>query len=148
MTVTGKDLMDLGCPEGAALGAALEHVRQTGLEGEALVAFVAANKPAPCLPLQDAPAYAPNFDAEDASEVDTVAKVTATMNQLMRTHMMRAGAVMPDACPAGPVGGVAVTEAAIHPGLQTHRTRAGTDGALWPGRGGGRHPSLWQPHGR
>ena len=124
MTVTGKDLMDLGFPEGAALGAALEHVRQAGLEGEALLAFVAANKPAPYLPLQDAPAYALNLEAEDASEVDNVAKVTATMDALMRTPTVRAGAVMPDACPAGPVGtipvgGVVVTEGAIHPGLHS-----------------------------
>jgi tRNA-splicing ligase RtcB (3'-phosphate/5'-hydroxy nucleic acid ligase) len=46
MTVIGKDLIDLGFPEGAALGAALEHVRQAGLEGDALLAFVAANRPA------------------------------------------------------------------------------------------------------
>lgn len=124
MTVTGKDLIDLGFPQGAALGAALEHVREQGLQGDALRAFVAANKPAPYLPLQPAPAYALNLEAEDEAEVDNVAKVTETMDALMRTPTVRAGAVMPDACPAGPmgsipVGGVVVTENAIHPGMHS-----------------------------
>jgi tRNA-splicing ligase RtcB (3'-phosphate/5'-hydroxy nucleic acid ligase) len=124
MTVTGKDLIDLGFPEGAALGAALEHVRQAGLEGDALRAFILANKPAPYLPLQDAPAYALNLEAEDEAEIDNLTKVTETMNALMRTPTVRAGAVMPDACPAGPVGtipvgGVVVTERAIHPGMHS-----------------------------
>lgn len=124
MTVTGKDLIDLGFPEGAALGVALEHVRQAGLEGEALLAYVAANKPAPHLPLQTAPDYALNLEAQDEGEVDNLAKVTETMDVLMRTPTVRAGAVMPDACPAGPVGsipvgGVVVTEGAIHPGMHS-----------------------------
>jgi RNA-splicing ligase RtcB len=124
MTVTGKDLIDLGFPQGAALGAALAQVRQYGLEGEALQAFVAANRPAPQLPLQTAPADALNLEAEDAAEADNVAKVTETMDALMRTPTVRAGAVMPDACPAGPVGsipvgGVVVTEGAIHPGMHS-----------------------------
>jgi RNA-splicing ligase RtcB len=124
MTVTGKDLIDLGFPEGAALGAALKHVRQAGLVGDALVDFVAANKPAPVLPQQDPPAYALNLEAEDEAEVDNLAKVTETMDALMRTPTVRGGAVMPDACPAGPVGsipvgGVVVTEGAIHPGMHS-----------------------------
>ncbi|OYW59620.1 MAG: RNA-splicing ligase RtcB [Rhodobacterales bacterium 12-65-15] len=124
MTVTGKDLIDLGFPQGAALGAALEHARAQGLEGEALRAFVAANQPAPHMPLQAAPIYALNLEAEDEAEVDNVAKVTETMDALMRTPTVRAGAVMPDACPAGPtgtipVGGVVVTEGAIHPGMHS-----------------------------
>jgi tRNA-splicing ligase RtcB (3'-phosphate/5'-hydroxy nucleic acid ligase) len=124
MTVTGKDLIDLGFPQGAALGAALAHVRQQGLEGQALRTFVAANLPPPVLPLQDGTAYALNLEAEDEAEIDNVRKVTQTMDALMRTPTVRAGAVMPDACPAGPpgtipVGGVVVTERAIHPGFHS-----------------------------
>ena len=125
MTVTGKDLIDLGFPPGSALGAALDHVRQNGLEGEALRAFVAQSLPTPFLPLQDpAPSYALNLEAGDEAEIDNLAKVQATMDLLMRTPTVRAGAVMPDACPAGPpgtipVGGVVVTEGAIHPGMHS-----------------------------
>lgn len=124
MTVTGKDLIDLGFPPGAALGAVLAHVRQAGLEGDALRAFVAASKPAPHLPLQRAPAYALNLEAEDEAEVANLGNVIETMDALMRTPTVRAGAVMPDACPAGavggiPVGGVVMTEGAIHPGMHS-----------------------------
>lgn len=123
-TVTGKDLIDLGFPEGAALGAALEHVRRTGIEGDALLAYAAVAKPPPHLPLQLAPAYALNLVAEDAGEVFNVDKVSETMDLLMRTPTVRGGAVMPDACPAGPVGtipvgGVVVAENAIHPGMHS-----------------------------
>ena len=125
MTVTGKDLIDLCFPQGPALGVALEHVRAQGLQGEALRAYVAANRPAPYLPLQDnPPAFALNVEAEDETESANVAAVTATMEAVMRTPTVRAGAVMPDACPAGPsgtipVGGVVVAENAIHPGFHS-----------------------------
>ncbi len=68
MTVTGKDLIDLGFPPGPALGAALAHVRQHGLQGEALRACVEAKKPAPQLRLQTAPAWVRNLEAEDEAE--------------------------------------------------------------------------------
>lgn len=64
MTVTGKDLIDLGFPPGPALGAALAHVRQHGLQGEALRAYVEAKKPAPQLRLQTAPTWVLNLEAE------------------------------------------------------------------------------------
>lgn len=125
MTVTGKDLIDLGFPQGPALGKALEYVRQNGLEGEALLAYVAHSKPAPHIPLHAvAPSYQLNIAAEDASDVENIARVTDTMDVLMRTPTVRGGAVMPDACPAGPlgtipVGGVVVAENAIHPGMHS-----------------------------
>jgi RNA-splicing ligase RtcB len=124
MTVTGKDLIDLGFPPGPALGAALAHVRLHGLQGDALRAYVEAKKPAPKLRLQTAPAWVLNLEAEDEAEAGNVAAVTETMDQLMRTPTLRGGAVMPDACPAGapgtiPVGGVVVAERAIHPGMHS-----------------------------
>src|SRR3546814_1193720 len=45
------------------------------------------------------------------------------MEELMRTPVVTAGAVMPDACPAGPLGtipvGGIVSSAAIHPGMHS-----------------------------
>lgn len=124
MTVTGKDLMDLGFPEGKALGVALAHVREQGLEGDTLRAYVRDNMPQPFLPLQSASEVSFNLEIEDEAEADNVARVRETMDILMRTPTIRAGAVMPDACPAGPagtipVGGVVVTEGAIHPGMHS-----------------------------
>ena len=65
-----------------------------------------------------------NIEASDEDEVDNVEKVTQTMTALMRTPTIEAGAIMPDACPAGPVGtipvgGVAAARNAIHPGMHS-----------------------------
>ena len=124
MTITGKDLIDLGFEQGADLGHALAYVNAQGLQGDDLRVWVAANKPAPKLRLQDAPNYVVNLEAENDQERENLQKVRETMDVLMRTPTVRAGVVMPDACPAGPVGtipvgGVVATENAIHPGMHS-----------------------------
>lgn len=124
MTVTGKDLISLGFEQGAELGRALNVVNALGLEGDALSAWVSDNKPAPKITLQDNPGYVLNLEAQSEAEADNLAKVRETMDALMRTPTLRAGAVMPDACPAGPVGtipvgGVVAAENAIHPGMHS-----------------------------
>lgn len=72
--------------------------------------------------------YVRNVEADPAStefeyERDNLQAVFASMDQLMRTPTLVAGAVMPDACPTGdatiPVGGVVVAENAIHPGFHS-----------------------------
>jgi tRNA-splicing ligase RtcB (3'-phosphate/5'-hydroxy nucleic acid ligase) len=66
-----------------------------------------------------------NIRAENSDEIDNVAKVEEHMRELMRVPTIRAGAVMPDACPSGnapgtiPVGGVVAAENAIHPGFHS-----------------------------
>ena len=65
-----------------------------------------------------------NIDASDPDAEDNVEKVRETMRALMRTPTVVAGAVMPDACPAGPVGtipvgGVVAAQNAIHPGMHS-----------------------------
>ena len=69
-----------------------------------------------------------NIEADPASsgfecEQDNVERVFASMDKLMNTPTLVAGAVMPDACPTGdgtiPVGGVVVAENAIHPGFHS-----------------------------
>ena len=124
MTITGKDLIDLGFPQGPELGHALMQVRAQGLEGAALAAWVRDNAPAPRIGLQANPGYRFNLEAENAAEADNVDKVRATMDVLMRTPTLVEGAVMPDACPSGPegtipVGGVVAARNAIHPGMHS-----------------------------
>ncbi len=124
MTVTGKDLIDLGFAQGPALGRAIKTVNALGLTGDALANWVAANRPAPRLRLQENPGYSFNLAPETEAEAENAAKVRATMDSLMRTPTLVGGAVMPDACPAGPegtipVGGVAVARGAIHPGMHS-----------------------------
>ncbi|MEL6678885.1 MAG: RtcB family protein [Pseudomonadota bacterium] len=127
MTVTGKDLVDMGFAQGAWFGPALTHVNAEELSGEALHAYLRQVAPRPVtqqdLRAEPAP-FSMNIEADTALEEENVAKVRATMEALMRTPTLVEGTVMPDACPAGPVGtipvgGVAVARNAIHPGMHS-----------------------------
>ncbi len=66
-----------------------------------------------------------NLIAETEHEKDNLAKVMGHMEELAKLPTVEALAVMPDACPAGhapgtiPVGGVAKTGTAIHPGMHS-----------------------------
>lgn len=65
-----------------------------------------------------------NIKVDHPDEADNVAKVRQTMTAVMRTPTVEAGAIMPDACPAGPVGtipvgGVVAARNAIHPGMHS-----------------------------
>lgn len=65
-----------------------------------------------------------NLTPADADEEANLVKVRETMRAVMRTPTVVGGAIMPDACPAGPigtipVGGVVATRNAIHPGMHS-----------------------------
>ncbi len=65
------------------------------------------------------------IEAESDGDQANINAVTSHMDALMRVPTIVAGAVMPDACPAGyalgtiPVGGVAAAKDAIHPGMHS-----------------------------
>ncbi len=65
-----------------------------------------------------------NIVVETEDEQRNLDAVRATMTALMRTPTLTAGAILPDACPAGPlgtipVGAVAVARNALHPGMHS-----------------------------
>jgi RNA-splicing ligase RtcB len=123
--VTGKDLLDLGLKPGKWFKDALEYINANALEGDALHAYLDTVRPAPVLPLQARPVpFHENIRATTAVEQDNIDYVKKSMDVLMRTPTVVAGAIMPDACPAGPlgtipVGGVVATRNAIHPGMHS-----------------------------
>ncbi len=126
--ISGQDLINAGLPQGkwfrAALAAANLALAAGRSPAEALD-VARGFQPPPTLQLSPAgatPCHV-NIESETPDEADNVAKVLATMEILLRTPVVRAGSVMPDACPAGPpgtipVGGIAVSEA-IHPGMHS-----------------------------
>jgi tRNA-splicing ligase RtcB (3'-phosphate/5'-hydroxy nucleic acid ligase) len=126
--ISGQDLIDAGYKQGNwfrfALAAGNEVLRAGGTWDagmEAVKPFV----PGPTIPLQKASDVAlhMNIDIENDDERDNVEKVKDTMRVLLRTPVIKAGAVMPDACPAGPVGtipvGGVVASEGIHPGMHS-----------------------------
>ena len=127
MRITGKELIAMGYTPGPWFAAALDHVNAHALQGAALRAYLDGMAPVEPekRPLLDvARTYQLNIEAETEAEDANVAAVRASMDILMRTPTVIGGAVMPDACPAGPegtipVGGVVAAKGAIHPGMHS-----------------------------
>ena len=123
--VTGKDLIAMGFAPGHWFSKALEHINAEQLQGQALSQYLEQYKAPPQQSLHaQAVDFNLNISADNALEEDNIAKVRETMQKVMRTPTVVGGAVMPDACPAGPVGtipvgGVVVAKNAIHPGMHS-----------------------------
>jgi tRNA-splicing ligase RtcB len=130
MSITGKTLIEMGYKSGPWFPAALiaaQKVADAGGDAAAIRAAVDELAPPLTVPLRRAGALAHrmNIRAEMPGDADNIASVERHMAELMRVPTIRAGAVMPDACPAGaapgtiPVGGVIAAENAIHPGMHS-----------------------------
>jgi len=122
---TGADLLDMGCTQGPVLGEILNTVNATPHTSEEVQALVDRLAPEPQLPLRAEPAPCQyNISASNELETANVAAVRTTMDAVLRTPCVVEGAVMPDACPAGPVGtipvgGVVAVRDAIIPGMHS-----------------------------
>ncbi|WP_430906048.1 RtcB family protein [Maribacter sp. 2-571] len=125
VNITGKTLIALGFKSGKWFPEAIAHINTNQLEEAAMLAYLEQFRPGPIVELHSEPIpFAINIKAENELEETNVASVLTTMQLLMKTPTILAGAVMPDACPAGPkgtipVGGVAVAKNAIHPGMHS-----------------------------
>ena len=127
-TISGQDLINAGMKQGKWFKSALEAANQVLAKGGSYEQGLEAARelaPPPALALRAllAAPFHENILAETPEEHANIEKVRQTMAELMRTPVIKAGAVMPDSCPAGgpgtiPVGGVAVSEA-IHPGMHS-----------------------------
>ncbi|MDJ1006418.1 MAG: RtcB family protein [Paracoccaceae bacterium] len=129
--VTGDHLKDWGHPPGPRYPDLLARANAMRAEGFGLVRIRAELEPeippAPVTRDLRAPGEVPfhfNIEASHPDEEANIAKVRETMTELMRVPTIEAGAIMPDACPAGPVGtipvgGVAAARNAIHPGMHS-----------------------------
>jgi len=121
----GKDLIALGCEEGPGLGKILAIVNAEPHSVEQVKALIDARRPAPVLEQRKEPAPCQfNITADNEIEENNIASVRATMDVVLRTPVVVEGAVMPDACPAGPigtipVGGIVAAKDAIIPGMHS-----------------------------
>ena len=122
---TGQDLIDLGCEQGPVIGELLSVVNTSPHTRDEVRALIKQKAPAAVLPLLSEPAPCQyNITANNEIEADNVKAVKATMAEVLRTPCVVEGAVMPDACPAGPmgtipVGGVVAAKDAIIPGMHS-----------------------------
>lgn len=122
--ITGKTILDLGFKAGKWFKEAIEVANQQQLEGEALVSYLKTIAPKEIPPYEQALDFHQNIEAETEEEISNVNQVLESMQELMKTPTLIAGAVMPDACPTGvkgqiPVGGIAIAKNAIHPSMHS-----------------------------
>lgn len=129
--ISGNELIDWGHTPGAhfsALLAKADELSARGASVEEIRLALELEKPevVPVLPLhvEGAIPFYENIRADTPDEEGNIAKVRETMMAVMRTPTVVSGAVMPDACPAGPVGtipvgGVVAAKNAIHPGMHS-----------------------------
>lgn len=122
--ITGKTLVELGFRPGKWFKEAINHANEHQLEGSELVDYLERMQPELIVPFEEPIAYAKNIRAESEEEISNVERVFETMDELMKTPTIVAGAIMPDACPTGepgniPVGGIAVAKNAIHPSMHS-----------------------------
>jgi len=123
--ITGQTLIDLGFFPAKWFAEALEYLNTNQLSQDEMMDYLEPFRRDPMLELHETPVpFSINIKAENELEEDNVNKVVASMKKLMRTPTIVGGAIMPDACPAGPdgtipVGGVVVAKNAIHPGMHS-----------------------------
>ena len=124
----GKALVAMGFAPGPHFAKMLPLANRMEADGAApdrIREAVARLAPAPVkvLPLRDAGEFAALIDDGEGEEAANVANVIETMRALVRTPVVRAAAVMPDACPTGPVGtipvGGVVASEGLHPGMHS-----------------------------
>ncbi|MFK7755078.1 MAG: RtcB family protein [Sedimentitalea sp.] len=129
--LTGTDLKNWGHTPGPQFKELLERansMQQDGNDVASIRAELATEIPPPVeqfdLHAPGAIAFHENLIPADADEENNLQKVRETMRAVMRTPTVVGGAIMPDACPAGPVGtipvgGVVAAHNAIHPGMHS-----------------------------
>lgn len=122
--ITGKYLIALGFKPGKWFAEAIDHINSNNLEGDALASYLNIVKPPDALSLQPSVPFHENIVANNELEQQNIDAVKRSMVELMKTPTIISGAIMPDACVAGPngtipVGGVAVATGAIHPGFHS-----------------------------
>ncbi len=122
--MNGDDLIKKGYQPGPHFKAVLEILNQREHTDADLAAVMKAYEPDPVIGLQEPASCIYNITANTDEEVANVEAVKRTMDIVLRTPVVTAAVIMPDACPAGPmgvipVGGVVATDSAIVPGMHS-----------------------------
>jgi RNA-splicing ligase RtcB len=130
--ITGADLIAWGYSPGPWFKEALKQANEWHAKGVStgnIQAGLAGYEPRIVEQMQRRESgrtpYFFNLHPETPDEAKNAADVAEHMTELMRVPTIKAGAVMPDACPAGsakgtiPVGGIVACENAIHPGYHS-----------------------------
>ncbi|WP_109833336.1 RtcB family protein [Reichenbachiella versicolor] len=123
--INGNKLIELGFEPDKWFKEAIEHINDQQLNETEMKEYLAQLRAEPMVSLLEHPVdFSINIRAEESIEQENVDSVVSSMKEVMRTPTVVDGAIMPDACPTGPigtipVGGVVVAKNAIHPGMHS-----------------------------
>jgi RNA-splicing ligase RtcB len=124
--MTGKDLIEMGYAPAQWFGNAIAYLNENEVAAEDLRTVIDGFIPKynVLVPHQTPLEYDRFIDAVNDEELMNLIYVEETMDVVMKTPTVYKGAIMPDACPAGnighiPVGGLVVTDNAIHPSMHS-----------------------------
>ena len=124
--LTADTLKSWGHVPGKEFGAALRDGVAALDDGKTLTEvrdMLESYKPPPAIPLVPGgeKTFHVNIEADSHDETENIASVKQHMTELMRTPTIEAGAIMPDACPAGPLGTIPVGGVASRSKCDTSR---------------------------
>ena len=123
--INGRTLIEKKFRQGKWMKEAIDHINNHQLDGKEMETYLEQFKLPEPISLHSQPIeFSVTIKAATELENDNVSKVINSMQTMMKTPTLVGGAIMPDACPAGPdgtipVGGVAVARNAIHPGMHS-----------------------------
>lgn len=123
----GNTLIELGFTPNKHFRSILKELNENNIAEEDVLDYVTSLMPIPIPyiePYESPIFYHENIDHTTKDEEENLLAIKRTMDVLMTTPTVITGAIMPDACPTGengqiPVGGVVVTENAIHPSMHS-----------------------------
>ena len=145
VAITPAELIEAGLRPGKWMPAAIAAANQAHADGasrkEALAAGLALEPVRLALEAAGSRPIHIHLDAANEAERANKDAVVATMTEVLRTPPVREGAVMPDACPAGPLGtipvGGIVSSTMIHPGMHSADICCSMALTAFPGRAPG-----------
>lgn len=123
--INGHTLIELGYTPDKWFQEAIDHINSNQLSEAAMLNYLEQFRAEPFIEVhKESIEFSVNIKAENQLEASNVESVLKTMLEVMKTPTVINGAIMPDACPAGPlgtipVGGVVATKNAIHPGMHS-----------------------------
>lgn len=123
----GNTLIELGFTPAKWFAEALEAINKENIAYEDIYSYVQRFVPEPIIfiePFSKPASYNLNILHSNEAEEFNVLSVIETMDEVMRTPTVLEGAIMPDACPTGPighipVGGIVIAKNAIHPAMHS-----------------------------
>ena len=123
--ITGKDLIDMGYKQGAWFGKVINYFKTNEVDEEnireVIESFIPKYKVV--MPHDTPVPYDKFIDCVNDEELENLISAEADMDAVMTSPTVIGGAIMPDVCSVGrghiPVGGLAIVDNAIHPGMHS-----------------------------